>query len=148
MPLWINFPHSREEVQERYDFLSDEDTHTAALLLAAGITEVALWIYPPTRPVAMLPGVSLGTWIAIHEAGHWFYDRMFFSRGGGGPSAQSQPPPTSSKIRRQARASAQGGKSGGPGRASHQGSRPRRESCPKGQYWSFKQKKCVKSKFR
>ena len=70
------------------------------------------------------------------------------SRGGGGPSAQSQPPPSSSKDSRQDRASAQGGKSGAPARASTQGSRPRRKSCPKGQYWSFKQKKCVKSKFR
>jgi len=131
-----------------YEFLSDEDTHTVALLLAAGITEAALWLYPPTRPVAMLPGVSLGTWVAIHESGHWAHDRLFSSRGGGGPSAQSQPPPSSSKSSRQARASAQGGKSGGPGRASYQGSRHRRKSCPKGQYWSFKQKKCVKSKFR
>ena len=73
---------------------------------------------------------------------------FFDSRGSGGPSVQSQPPPTSSKKRRQARASAQGGKSGAPARASTQGSRHRRKSCPKGQYWSFKQKKCVKSKFR
>jgi len=77
-----------------------------------------------------------------------FLDEKVNSRGGGGPSVQSQPPPSSSKDSRQARASAQGGKSGGPGRASPPGSRPRRKSCPKGQYWSFKQKKCVKSKFR
>ena len=70
------------------------------------------------------------------------------SRGGGGPSAQSQPPPSSSSSSRQARASAQGGKTGGPARVSQQGSRHRRKSCPKGHYWSFKQKKCVKSKFR
>ena len=70
------------------------------------------------------------------------------SRGGGGPSVQSQPPPSSSKSSPQARASAQGGKTGGPARASQQGNRHGRKSCPKGQYWSFKQKKCVKSKFR
>ena len=70
------------------------------------------------------------------------------SRGGGGPSAQSQPPPTSSKGSRQARASAQGGKSGVPARASTRGSRPRRKECPKGHYWSYKKKKCLKSKFR
>ena len=70
-----------------------------------------------------------------------------FSRGGGGPSAQSQPPPSSSKDSRQARASAQGGKSGVPARASTRGSRHRRKSCPKGHYWSYKHKKCLKSNF-
>ena len=71
------------------------------------------------------------------------------SRGGGGPSALTQSPPSpSSKDSRQARAAAQGGKSGAPARASTQGSRPRRKSCPKGHYWSFREKKCVKSKFR
>jgi len=78
----------------------------------------------------------------------------YLSRGGGGPSVQSQPPPISSSRSRsstksrQARAYAQGGKTGGPGRASHQGSWSRRESCPKGHYWSFKHKKCVKSRFK
>ena len=70
------------------------------------------------------------------------------SRGGGGPSVQSQSPLTSSKLSPQARASAQGGKSGSPGRASQPGSRPRRKECPKGHYWSYKEKKCLKSKFR
>ncbi len=70
-----------------------------------------------------------------------------YSRGGGGPSVQSQPPPSSSKKSRQARASAQGGKSGAPARASTRGSRPRRKSCPKGHYWSYKHKKCMRSKY-
>ena len=70
------------------------------------------------------------------------------SRGGGGPSAQTQTPPTSSKKRPQARARAQGGKSGAPARASQRGSRHGRKSCPKGHYWSYKEKKCLKSKFR
>lgn len=70
------------------------------------------------------------------------------SRGGGGPSVLTQPPPSSSKDSRQDRAMAQVGKSGAPARASTQGSRSRRKSCPKGHYWSFKHKKCVKSKFK
>ena len=91
--------------------------------------------------------------LAFHSGMHNFgFDtsmyKSFSSRRGDGPPALTQSPSSPPKIPRQARASAQGGKSGGPGRASHQGSRPRRESCPKGQYWSFKQKKCVKSKFR
>ena len=69
------------------------------------------------------------------------------SRGGGGPSVQTQSPPSSSKKSRQARASAQGGKSGAPARASTRGSRPRRKSCPKGHYWSYKHKKCMRSKY-
>ena len=77
-----------------------------------------------------------------------FYGKEANSRGGGGPSAQTQSPPSASKDSPQARARAQGGNTGGPARASQQGSRTRRKSCPKGQYWSFKQKKCVKSKFR
>jgi len=72
----------------------------------------------------------------------------YLSRGGGGPSALTQPPPSSSEPSRQARASAQGGKSGAPARASTQGSRHRRKSCPKGHYWSYREKKCLKSKFR
>ena len=70
------------------------------------------------------------------------------SRGGGGPSALTQPPPSSSKFSPQARASAQGGKSGGPARASQRGSRHGRKECPRGHYWSYKEKKCIKSKFR
>jgi len=80
-----------------------------------------------------------------------FYRGMYgpeYSRGSGGPSALTQPPPSSSKDSPQARASAQGGKAGAPARASQRGSRPGRESCPKGHYWSFKHKKCVKSKFK
>lgn len=51
------------------------------------------------------------------------------SRGGGGPSALTQPPPSSSRSRVRTK-------------------RTRRKSCPKGHYWSYKKKKCVKSKFR
>ena len=94
-----------------------------------------------------IPSISAAVLIA-HGLYHLTEPYREDSRGGGGPSAQSQPPPTSSKSSRQARASAQGGKAGGPARASQQGSRHRRKSCPKGHYWSFKQKKCVKSKFR
>lgn len=97
----------------------------------------------------------VGIWLhAVIHTGFfpWYWDILTDgsdsdSRGGGGPSAQSQPPPSSSKFSRQARASAQGGKSGAPARASTQGSRHRRKSCPKGHYWSYTYKKCVKSKF-
>jgi len=102
--------------------------------------------------VARNPLVGWQLHLAFHLAEDWqspsVHQIIIDSRGGGGPSALTQSPPSSSKGSRQARASAQGGKSGGPGRVSYQGSRPRRESCPKGHYWSFKHKKCVKSKFK
>ena len=60
------------------------------------------------------------------------------SRGGGGPSVMTQPPPSSSKSRPQARASGRPVASTKPGR----------KSCPKGHYWSYTEKKCLKSKFR
>ena len=59
------------------------------------------------------------------------------SRGGGGPSAQSQLPP-SSGIRPRAPMVPD----------FNQGSRHGRKSCPKGHYWSYKEKKCLKSKYR
>ena len=84
--------------------------------------------------------------LLVHGLYHG-YDQLT-SRGGGGPSVMTQSPPSSSKKSRQARARAQGGKSGAPARASQRGSRPRRKSCPAGHYWSYKLKKCVKSKYR
>ena len=92
------------------------------------------------------PHVSLAVLIS-HGLYHLTEPYREDSRGGGGPSALTQSPPSSSKDSRQARASAQGGKSGAPARASTQGSRHRRKSCPKGHYWSYKHGKCMKSKF-
>ena len=68
------------------------------------------------------------------------------SRGVGGPSGT---PPTSTVPSKASsgRAMAQAKKSGGPRQVSQRGGRARGK-CPKGHYWSFKQKKCVKSKFR
>ena len=120
--------------------------------------EETLEDYPELGHFLISGGVSLATknpfaGMAVHAVvwhsplSDLFFDEEGNSRGGGGPSAQTQSPP-SSKRSRQGRASAQVGKSGGPARASQRGSRPRRKSCPKGHYWSFKQNKCVKSKFR
>jgi len=64
--------------------------------------------------------------------------------------APSIPTPASTipSKRRQGRAPAEHGKHGGPRRESGRGGRARRKSCPKGHYWSYKLKKCVKSKYR
>jgi len=67
------------------------------------------------------------------------------SRGGGGPSGI--PASTISSKASNGRAPAQAKKSGGPRQRSQRGGRARGK-CPKGHYWSYKKKKCLKSKFR
>lgn len=124
--------------EEKWDFLSSEKTHAVAILLAAGITEAALWLYPPTRVVAVLPGVSTGTWVALHEAGHWAWESSGLRAPFGSSPTRTTPaskrlPPSqkrSSSFRSKGMASVSRGK------------------CPKGHYWSYREKKCVKSKFR
>ncbi len=63
--------------------------------------------------------------------------------------APSIPTPVSTipSKRRQGRASAEHGKHRGPRRESRRGGRARRKECPKGYYWSYKKKKCMKSKY-
>ena len=94
--------------------------------------------YYSLRPDRWFPGVVQAYRLTTYSGFLEFQSRFRvaeLSRGGGGPSVQSQLPPSSSKPSRQARASAQG-------------SSLRRKSCPKGHYWSYKEKKCVNSKFR
>lgn len=67
------------------------------------------------------------------------------SRGVGGPSSTTPASTIPSKASN-GRASAQAKKSGGPRQSSQRGGRARGK-CPKGHYWSYKKKKCVKSKF-
>ena len=142
MPIWINRPVSREEVQERYDFISSEDTHAVAILIAAGITEAALWLYPPTRPVALLPGVSIGTWVALHEAGHWAWDSIGFGApSGSSPTRTTTASKRPSESRKAVKAQSAHGFRKTKGVSA-------RGKCPKGHYWSYKKKTCVKSKFR
>ena len=78
-------------------------------------------------------------------AGHGLY-HLLESRGGGGPTGTS-PTSTVSSYRRQGRASAEPGKRGRTPSLGKE-SRARRKECPKGHYWSYKFKKCVKSKYR
>lgn len=67
-------------------------------------------------------------------------------RGVGGPSVTTPTSTIPSKAS-SGRAMAQAKKSGGPRQVSQRGGRARGK-CPKGHYWSYKKKKCVKSKFR
>jgi len=100
--------------------------------------------------VRLIGSASIIAWEAANRNDPvWQYisARSRHSRGGDGPSALTQHPSSSSENSRQDRAMAQVGKSGAPARASQRGSRPRRKSCPKGHYWSYKHGKCMKSKF-
>ena len=125
--------------EEKWDFLSSEKTHGVAILLAAGITEAALWLYPPTRPVALLPGVSIGTWVALHEAGHWAWDSSGLRAPfGSSPTRTTTASKRTSESRKRFKAK----------RAHSSGKARARGKCPKGHYWSYREKKCVKSKFR
>ena len=62
---------------------------------------------------------------------------------GTSPTAPSQ----SSQSSRQGRESSEPGKHGVSRQSSQRRDRARRKSCPQGHYWSYKEKKCVKSKF-
>ena len=64
-----------------------------------------------------------------------------------GAPLRSSPTSTIPSKRRQGRASAEHGKHGGPRKSSKRGGRARRKECPKGHYWSYKEKKCMKSKY-
>jgi len=66
-------------------------------------------------------------------------------RGVGGPSGTTPASTILSKAS-SGRAPAQAKKSGGPRQSSQRGGRARGK-CPEGHYWSYKKKKCVKSKF-
>ena len=73
------------------------------------------------------------------------YALLNLPRGRGGPSGTT-PTSTVSSKRRQGRASAEHGKRGRTPSLGKE-SRARRKSCPKGHYWSYKKKKCMKSKY-
>ena len=77
--------------------------------------------------------------------GHGLYHLLFDSGGSGGPSVAV---PTSTKVSKR---SESGRTSSAKGYSAHgfsSGKAPTaRGKCPKGHYWSYKKKKCVKSKF-
>jgi len=83
---------------------------------------------------------------AATMVGHGLYHLLHDSKGSGAPPGTT-PTSTISSKRRQGRASAERGKHGGPRQSSQRGGRVRRKGCPKGHYWSYKEKKCVRSKF-
>ncbi len=96
-----------------------------------------------TNAIARNPYVFVAS-LALHSGYHIYH--QFDSRGGDGPSGSTPTSIVPSK-RRQGRASAEPGKYGRPP-STRKESRARRKACPKGHYWSYKKKKCLKSKFR
>ena len=98
------------------------------------------WDHPDSHFYNLRPDRLVANLQSIRE----FIDA---SKGLGAPS-RTTPTSTIPSKRRQGRASAEHGKHGGPRRESRRGGRARRKECPKGHYWSYKHKKCMKSKFR
>ncbi len=96
-------------------------------------------------PFIGIPGLLLhGSYHLVDDASDLYFDLwrrlgvdVASSWGGGGPpdrtltstKASKQPPPSRKRFTRAHPSSARG-------------------KCPKGYYWSYKKKKCVKSKFR
>ncbi len=69
------------------------------------------------------------------------------SKGSGGPSRATPTHRNRWKPSRQGRAPAEHRKHGGPRRESRRGGRGRRK-CPPGHYYSFKHRRCVRSRYR
>jgi len=100
----------------------------------------------PKAEMFFRPGaVAIGAWWEHANRNDPIWQALH-SRGGGGPSGTTPASTIPSKASN-GRASAQAMKSGGPRQSSQRGGRARGK-CPKGHYWSYKKKKCVKSKFR
>ena len=71
------------------------------------------------------------------------------SSGLGAPAGSTPTAPsTSPQVSREGRESSEPAKHGVSRQSSQRRDRARRKSCPKGHYWSYKERKCVKSKFR
>jgi len=131
MPLLIS--PSRNPVLDYRDIPFErlkEDAPHMAVSLGIGI-------------IARNPYVSLGVGVvhAIFHFGEVYRD----SRGVGGPSGTTQSPPPASKRAPESRKVLKAKSAHGFRKTKGVSARGK---CPKGHYWSFKQKKCVKSKFR
>ena len=134
--------HSPEEHQEFgrkfLDYLEDEWIH----LLASGTISVAT-----KNPLA---GLFFHLGIHLRDRILGLDGEGNGSIGIGAPSGSTPTAPSTSLqgTRRQGRESSEPGKHGVSRQSSQRRDRARRKSCPKGHYWSYKERKCVKSKFR
>ena len=106
-----------------------------------------------TRPSAYLERRALGRIIpgGVYTVGGVKYVATRLSsspsKGRGGPSRKTPTHRRRRRPRRQGRAPAEHRKHGGPRRESRRGGRARRK-CPPGHYYSFKSRRCVRSKYR
>ena len=95
-------------------------------------------------PMAILRGGAGAISAARVLLLHFLLSSDSSSPGGGGPGLSlisTNPPPS---IEATGASFAQLGKTGGPARASKQGSRPRRKKCPKGYHWSKYLRMCIR----
>jgi hypothetical protein len=106
-----------------------------------------------TRPSAYLERRALGRLIpgGVYTVGGVKYVATRLSsspsKGRGGPSRKTPTHRNRWKPSRQGRVPTEHRKHGGPRRESRRGGRARRK-CPPGHFYSFKHRRCVKSKFR
>ena len=136
--LWhYHSPEKQQEFGRKFlDYLEDEWIH----LLASGTISV----------VTKNPLTGLVFHLGLH-----LRDRILGldgegngSIGIGAPSGSTPTAPSiSSQSSRQGRESSEPGKHGVSRQSSQRRDRARRKSCPKGHYWSYKDRKCIKSKF-
>jgi len=95
------------------------------------------------------PALGLAFHAGLHTEGIFLGSQGNADSGGLGAPAGSTPtaPSISSQSSREGRESSEPAKHGVSRQSSQRRDRGRRKSCPKGHYWSYKEKKCVKSKF-
>jgi len=151
MPLWINRPDlalwvdsNRDDLQlffelqygPRIDIAKSETFH----YLLMGATEAAIWLVPGGWRVA--PFVPT---LVLHELGHWAWDSAGLGASSGTTPTRTV---TSSSGSKRVPESRKGRKTNSAHGFSSGKAPTARGKCPKGHYWSYKKKKCVKSKFK
>jgi len=128
-----------------------------ARMLKEGLSDLQKygWFFTPFSKLSRPGKVATG----LLNWGVGSLDDLFVSGGIGAPIVSSptalptlvkdrqRPPRLSSQSSRQGRESSEPGKHGVSRQSSQRRDRARRGECPKGHYWSYKEKKCVKSKF-
>jgi hypothetical protein len=106
-----------------------------------------------TRPTAYLERRALGRLVpgGVYTVGGVKYVATRLSsspsKGRGGPSRKTPTHRRRRRPRRQGRAPAEHRKHGGPRRESRRGGRARRK-CPPGHYYSFKHRRCLRSRYQ
>ncbi len=117
-----------------------------ARMLKEGLSDLQKygWFFTPFSKLSRPGKVATG----LLNWGVGSLDDLFVSGGIGAPIVSSPTALPSSQSSRQGRESSEPGKHGVSRQSSQRRDRARRKSCPQGHYWSYKERKCVKSKYK